>query len=59
MGGIELVIPSQIGFATVFLGVWLCGWTFGEVFATREVSSVRRARNPRAARDRNSHERHE
>jgi len=39
MGGIELVIPSQIGFATVFLGVWLCGWTFGEVFATREVSS--------------------
>jgi hypothetical protein len=37
VGGVELVIPSQIGFTTVFIGVWLCGWTFGEVFVTKEV----------------------
>lgn len=37
VGGMELVIPSQIGFTTAFLGVWLCGWAVGEVFASREV----------------------
>lgn len=26
LGGIEIVIPARSGFATAFLGVWLCGW---------------------------------
>lgn len=37
VGGIEIVIPSPAGFTTAFLGVWLCGWSFGEVFATKQV----------------------
>ena len=37
LGGIEIVIPARSGFATAFLGVWLCGWAFGETFAVKEV----------------------
>ena len=36
--GIEIVVPAKKNsFLTVFLGVWLCAWIFGEFFGLRNV----------------------
>jgi hypothetical protein len=32
--GVEILIPAQKNLGVIiFLGVWLCGWAFGEIFA--------------------------
>ena len=37
-GGIELSIPSRRNYlVALFLAFWLCGWTFGEVSAARQL----------------------
>jgi hypothetical protein len=36
--GLEISIPAKRNFALVlFLGAWIVGWSFGEIFVTREL----------------------
>ena len=39
IGGLEITIPSRAGLMTAFMGVWLAGWVFGEIFALQQLLS--------------------